>query len=147
MSAYKTRLEHRRQQKILTTLSQPKLFLDEPIDYNPLPLPASAASAITDIIDDLTSPPPSLSAISSVGHDGVYHVNVAHDIQNGLVGSPIRRYGVLMGGRGSGKTLMLKRVADGKPYVAYVPFGLVSSVNSMVDTIAEEVSVEPLRCS
>lgn len=44
-----------------------------------------------------------------------------------------------MGGRGSGKTLMLKRVAEGKPYVAYIPFGLVSSVNSMVDIIAEEV--------
>ncbi|KAJ3044762.1 hypothetical protein HK097_001375, partial [Rhizophlyctis rosea] len=174
MSDYKIRLENRRKDKIIETISQVKLFLSEPVSQIPhgdhthstvTPLkgkgvkhgharvtfvpPDSKSSskdkekpqALDEILQDENASPKPVQSSNPID-GGIYHAQIATDMEEALVRSPIRRYAVLMGGRGSGKTQLLRRIANGKPYVGYMSFDLVSSVDSMVDVFAEEVGFD-----
>ncbi|KAJ3038879.1 hypothetical protein HDV00_012800 [Rhizophlyctis rosea] len=168
MQDYKLRLERRRKDKIIDTISGVKLFLEEPNSEHQSDTAASkkgktkhghARVALKNfvfpekdkekdkpqVLDEILQEegkPPKEDDLSMLDVDGIYHHQIAHDMETALVRTPIRRYAVLMGGRGSGKTQLLKRIANGKPYVAYMTFDLVSSVDSMVDLFAEEVGFD-----
>ncbi|KAJ3299440.1 hypothetical protein HK104_008946 [Borealophlyctis nickersoniae] len=161
LTDYKARLETRRKDKILSTLSQVKLFLQDPYEEETqnlantrvtvvappdegIPSPSTAERKDTKLdtlalLDGILEPD---TMVQHIGQGEMYHHEITDDIERIVNEAPIRRYGVLMGGRGSGKTQLLRRIAHGKPYVAFVSFNLVSSTNSLVDAIAEEVGFD-----
>jgi ABC-type Mn2+/Zn2+ transport system ATPase subunit len=75
-------------------------------------------------------------------NDFAYHSKVAKEMKDVLLATPVSRYGIVIGTRGSGKSSILKELVKKKPYVAVVSFDLINSVKYLVDTIADKVGYD-----
>ncbi|KAJ3080838.1 hypothetical protein HK102_002778, partial [Quaeritorhiza haematococci] len=69
--------------------------------------------------------------------------SLADDMKDILLKPPVLRYGIVVGAPGSGKSQLVRRVVDeGAEHVGLLSMGLVSSVKSLVDGLAEEVGYD-----
>ncbi|KAI9203442.1 uncharacterized protein BJ171DRAFT_509668 [Polychytrium aggregatum] len=113
LSAYKARLNNRRLDKIITTLDE--------------------TTTDVELAPNGEKKGPGQS---------FYHEHVTKDIEEVLCKAPIRRYGIILGSRGSGKSYLINKIAETRQYHCKVSMDLINSVKVMVDEISENVGYD-----
>ncbi|KAJ3128550.1 hypothetical protein HK100_009126 [Physocladia obscura] len=123
LEEYKSKLTERRHQRMLEFMTSERPY-------------------ICGSLDNVVKNTEKYNNSSLVFNGEIYHSDISEDIRKNLLQGPVLRYGILTGPAGSGKSRLIRTLAEKESHYAVLSMGLISGVKSLVDALSEEIGYD-----